>query len=382
MTKLSLPFRYVRARPLRSLLTILAIGFSAGLLGFLLTLNEGLKQDWSEMQGQRAMVTAKTSFFDQLPMAYLASIEAIPGVRRVAPFDFVLAFYKDSRPENQVPVSASPADAFLEVYVEAKVPKEDVAEWLKDPTGSIVGPILVEKFGWKRGDRVVLKAPVQGGVVETTIRGVLAYKLDNGLYIHRKYYEGLTGEQGKAAMFWILANTRKDVPLVTAAIEKKLENAPVPIRAMSEKQWQTQFMEMLGNVQALLGGIGLATAFTLFLITGNTLAMAARERRGQAALLRILGFQRGEVASMLITEAGLYGLCGAVLGMGLMFLFSKFVAAAVDKTQMAGLGGLLVPGPTQLLFVLIFSAVLSFGGAVVPALGLSRRSIVQLLREN
>ena len=151
---------------------------------------------------------------------------------------------------------------------------------------------------------------------------------------------------------------------------------------MSEKQWQTQFMEMLGNVQALLGGIGLATAFTLFLITGNTLAMAARERRGQAALLRILGFQRGEVASMLMTEAGLYGLGGAVLGMGLMFLFAKFVAAAVDKTQMAGLGGLLVPTPAHLLFVLIFSAVLSFGGAVIPALGLSRRSIVQLLREN
>ena len=61
----------------------------------------------------------------------------------------------------------------------------------------------------------------------------------------------------------------------TAEIERRLENAPVPIRAMSEKQWQLLFMEMLGNVQALLGGIGLATAFTLFLITSNTLAMSA-----------------------------------------------------------------------------------------------------------
>ena len=58
------------------------------------------------------------------------------------------------------------------------------------------------------------------------------------------------------------------------------------------------FMQMLGNVKALIGSIGLATAFALLLITGNTLAMTARERRGESGVLRVLGFGRGEVAGL------------------------------------------------------------------------------------
>ena len=78
----------------------------------------------------------------------------------------------------------------------------------------------------------------------------MTYKLDNGLYVHRKYFENLTGDTGQVGMFWILAKSRPDVAKVTAEIERRFDNAPVPIRAMSEKQWQLMFMEMLGNVQA------------------------------------------------------------------------------------------------------------------------------------
>ena len=68
--------------------------------------------------------------------------------------------------ECGAPAGAAPADALLEVYVEAKVPKEQVSEWLKDPRGSIIGPILAEKFGWKPGDHVVLKAAPKRRCVE------------------------------------------------------------------------------------------------------------------------------------------------------------------------------------------------------------------------
>ena len=164
----------------------------------------------------------------------------------------------------------------------------------------------------------------------------MTYKLDNGLYVHRKYFENLTGDTGQVGMFWILAKSRPDVAKVTAEIERRLDNAPVPIRAMSEKQWQLMFMEMLGNVQALLGGIGLATAFTLFLITSNTLAMSARERRGEAALLRILGFPRQTVLRLLVLEGAFFGAAGAVLALGFMALFARHHRGALVDTQWAG----------------------------------------------
>ena len=104
MTPVRLAVRHVTSRPLRSALTVAAIGLSAGLVGFLYLVNGALKNDWSENMGQRAMVMAKSSMFEKLPMAYLAKLEDVPGVQRVCPFDFLMTQWKDDRPENHDPV--------------------------------------------------------------------------------------------------------------------------------------------------------------------------------------------------------------------------------------------------------------------------------------
>jgi putative ABC transport system permease protein len=381
MTPVRLAVRHVTSRPLRSFLTVAAIGLSAGLVGFLYLVNGALKNDWSENMGSRAMVMAKTSMFEKLPMAYLAKLEDVPGIQRVCPFDFMMAFWQNDRPENQVPLSSAPADAFLEVYKEAKIPADQVAAWKADPTGSIIGPILAKQHGWKIGDRLVLKAPVPGGVIETTIRGVMTYKLDNGLYVHRKYFENVTGDAGQVGMYWILAKSRPDVARVTSEIERRFDSAPVPIRAMSEKQWQLMFMDMIGNVQLLLGGIGLATAFTLFLITSNTLAMAARERRGEAALLRILGFPRQTVLKLLVLEGAFFGAGGAVLAVGFMSLFAGVIEKALIETQWAGIGAMLKTDATMVASVAGLSLLVAVLSALVPAINLSGRPVVSLARE-
>ena len=380
MTTAGFVLRQLRARPLRASLTAGAFALSTGLLGFLLVLDDALQRDWSPNMAQRVIVMAKGSLFDRLPVAYEAKISAAPGVAEVAPFDFVLAWWKDNRPENQVPLSASPAEALLRVYIEADLPKEEAAAWIADPTGSVVGPVLSKKFGWKIGDRLVLKTAVKGGVVETTIRGVFRYKLDNGVYLHREYFEHLTGDPGKVSMFWILARSRADVEPLTAALRKAFENAPYPVDVMTEKQWQLMFMEMLGNVKALIGSIGLATAFALLLVTANSLAMSARERRVESAVLRVLGYSRLRVASLLLGEAALYGVAGALFGSGLIFAFGKFVGDALDGTQLAGIGGLLVPTPTTLLSAIAASTVLGLVAGVVPAFGLVRRPLADELR--
>ena len=120
---------------------------------------------------------------------------------------------------------------------------------------------------------------------------------------------------------------------------------------MSEKQWQLMFMQMLGNVKALIGSIGLATAFALLLITSNTLAMAARERRSETAVLRVLGFSRGSVLRVLIVEAAAYGAAGAILAVGFMNLFARLVERAIVDTQWAGIGPLLKADVTMVAVV-------------------------------
>src|SRR5258705_5462966 len=98
----SLAIRHLRSRPIRTLMTVFARAFSVGLIGFLLLLQSAFEKDWSPYMAQRAIVTAKTSFFERLPMAYLSKIEETPGVKEVIPFDFLMGFVGDNRPENQI----------------------------------------------------------------------------------------------------------------------------------------------------------------------------------------------------------------------------------------------------------------------------------------
>ena len=377
----SLVLRHLGARPLRTALTIGAIGFSAGLMGFLLVVSDALKEDWSPLQGWRVIVMAKTSFFERLPAAYLSRIEEVPGAEHVAPLDFLMVQWRDSRPENLTELDAVDADSFVEVCAEARPPADELAAWKADPRGSVVGPVLMEKYGWNVGQRVVLQAPVPGGVVETTIRGILPDRLWHAVVIHRKYLETLTGERGKVAFFWVLASSRSAVAPLTAEIEHRLDNAPVPIRAMTEKQWQLEAMQMLGNVKLLIGSIGLASAFALVLITSNTLAMGARERRSETAVLRVLGYTRAAVARLLFGEAVLYGLGGALVGLGLMRLFIWIVGQVSGKTQFAVLPALMTVDATDLLAVIGLAVAVALVAGLAPALNLSRRPIVELLRE-
>ena len=96
MNRAGFVLKQVRARPLRSSLTVAAFALSVGLLGFLLVLNDALGKDWSQYQGQRVIVIAKSSMFERLPIAYLSRIEGAPGVKRVAAFDFILASWKSA----------------------------------------------------------------------------------------------------------------------------------------------------------------------------------------------------------------------------------------------------------------------------------------------
>jgi putative ABC transport system permease protein len=361
---------------------VAALAISVGLLGLLIAVNDAFSRDLTPYSAQRVVVIPRTTLFDRLPLAYQAKIEATDGVALSVPFDFLLGFYRDSRPENQVPLSAAPPGPLLAIYKEANLPPDEAKAWMDDPQGALVGRILVRKYGWKIGDRVALKVPIKGGVAEFTVRAVMRYDLDNAVYIHRRYFEGLSGDESQVGMYWVLAKNKDEVAPLAKRLDAMFENASSPVRAMTERQWQLSFFQMLGNVKALIGGIGLVTAFAVLLITSNTIAMAARERRGEAALLRILGFPRGMVTRLLFAEAFAYGVLGAVFGLALMMAFGKLLGAAMADTQMSWLGALLEPTFATLVLAGVVSLAIALGAGVVPALGLARRSIVQLLRES
>ena len=88
------------------------------------------------------------------------------------------------------------------------------------------------------------------------------------------------------------------------------ENSDAPTKSLTEKQFQLQFMEMMGNVKGLIHGISIVILFAVTLIVANTVAMSARERVTEIAVMRTLGFRRSHILGFILSESVLMSLLG------------------------------------------------------------------------
>jgi putative ABC transport system permease protein len=140
----------------------------------------------------------------------------------------------------------------------------------------------------------------------------------------------------------------------------------------------SRLLNMLGLgtdvLRAFAGVLLLTAALSVFI----ALWSAVRERRGDLALLRMLGAPPAKVAALLLCEALWLGLLAAVLG---LLLGQGFAAALgwflkLDTTLL--IGGMV--WPAELAVVPALALGVSLGAALLPALGAYRVSVLELLQ--
>ena len=69
---------------------------------------------------------------------------------------------------------------------------------------------------------------------------------------------------------------------------------------------------MWGNVSLLMSTIGMAVVFAILLVTANAMMMSARERTRELAVLKTIGFSDRRLFGLVMLEAGLITVTGAV----------------------------------------------------------------------
>jgi putative ABC transport system permease protein len=167
---------------------------------------------------------------------------------------------------------------------------------------------------------------------------------------------------------------------VAKAIDDGFQNSDVQTKTESEAAFLQAFSELAGNLVLLLNGIGLAVAFTILLVTTNTMSMAVRERRTEIAVLKTLGFSSGKVMALILVEAlALAGTAGA-LGVGLAALLITrigkipFVGAVLGQFPPLRL-------PSELMAAMMgVPILLGLAAGFVPAWSAYRARIVDTLR--
>jgi putative ABC transport system permease protein len=207
---------------------------------------------------------------------------------------------------------------------------------------------------------------------------------ESNLFFHNEYLNQSSwfGANKYTGLYYLKVDNGENVPRVAAAIDKMFENSDAPTKTLTEKQFQLQFMEMMGNVKFLINGISLIILFAVTLIVANTVAMSARERVTEIAVMRTLGFGRGHILGFILSEAVLMSLLGGLLGVLLAkFFFIPALVAAGNKTSISIWLINFRVTPETLLLAFAVSVGVGVLAGFVPAIRSSRSNIVDGLRQ-
>jgi putative ABC transport system permease protein len=370
----------------RTFLTTSSIVLVLVLIVILASLLQAMEADPSGGRGaNRLVVQHATGLGNFLPLSQRQRIEQIPGVVAVTPETWFGGIYKDDKPENWIgQLSADPDIYFDKIFDDAKIDPSVNAEWKATRNGFVAGQKIADKFKWRKGDHIILRGTYIPVNLDLVYIGPYNAGDESNVFFHNEYLNQSDwfGANKVTGIYYLKVDSGENVPRVAAAIDAMFENSDAPTKTLTEKQFQLQFMEMMGNVKFLINGISLVILFAVTLIVANTVAMSARERVTEIAVMRTLGFGRRHILSFILSESVLMSLLGGLLGV----LIAKFVlipmlVAVGDKTSISvWLINFRVTPPT---LALAFGVSVGVGilAGFVPAIRSSRLEIVDGLRQ-
>ena len=327
-------FRYIYRNlfrnPLRSILTILLTGAIFFFVATLLSILANFEQAENAGEGQHRLgVQSAVSLGNMLPMAYEQRIEKVPGVRVVSKLQWLGAYYKEQK--NFFANFAVDHDKMASTWDDYVVPPDQMEAFQADRQGAVVGPGLLKRFGWKVGDRITLTGTIFPFNPELNIRGVYKHKIDDSsLFMRMDYFSQGMDDWGEVGMFWVKVDPAADMAKVSEDIDALFANSEAPTETVTEKEFQRQFISMIGNIKLLFTAVSVCAVFMVVLLAAIAMSMSARERVTEIAVLKAIGYQRGLVLTLMLIEFVLLALAGGAVGV----FGAKAIYNAVDMTAL------------------------------------------------
>lgn len=380
MKFLPLVWRNLMRRKVRTIFTALSILVAFLLFGGLMALRGAFSMGIDIAGQDRLVMIHKVSFIQPLPIAYRQRIVATPGVAAVTHASWFGGIYQDRR--NFFAQMAVEPETWLDMYPEYVLSDEARKAWLADRTGCIVGRALADRFGWKVGDRVPLQATIfrkaDGSAWEFTIDGIYeAGKpgTDTTQMFFQYEYLNETRTLFRDVVGWYVVRVADPAAAVEASerLDAQFANSSTETKTSTEKAFVQAFANQIGDIGAIMIAILATVLFTILLVAGNTMAQSIRERTGELAVLKTLGFPDGGILALVLVESLVLSLVAGLAGLGLAWLL-----IAGDPT-----GGLLptfyLPTRDVLIGVGLIVA-LGLAAGALPAWQAGRLKIVDALR--
>lgn len=379
MKDLYLIYKNLTRKPLRLFLTSFAIFIAFLLFGAVTTLKSALDSGVELSADDRLVVLNSINFTNPLPVAYVNRVKAIEGVAKVTHANWFGGYFQE--PTNQVVTFAVDPETYVDVYSELVIDPAQQDAWFRNRQGILIGERLAKINDWKVGDRIPLSSNIfsQGDGSSTwdfVVEGVFAgndEQVDTGYAIfHYKYFME-TQTLGGDWIGWIILTTTDPAlnETVARAIDDQFANSSTETDTSTEKAFNKAFIEQIGNVGLIIFGVVFMAFFTILVVVGNAMILAVRERTGEIAVLKSLGFTSPRIFRMVLVESMLLSLLGGVAGLG-----GAYLVVAGAKDAMAQFLPNLVLGTDTALQAVGFMVLLGLVTGLLPAYNALKLNII------
>ncbi len=372
----------LKRKKIRTGLTILSIVVAFILFGYLTAIRQAFDAGVEVAGVDRLVVRHKVSIIQLLPQAYEGRIEQVAGVDNAVHTTWFGGIYQEAKNFfAQMPIE--PEELF-DMYPEYIISDEQKAAWLENRVGAIAGRGLVERFGWKLGDRIPINATIWtkkdgGRTWEFDLVGIYdgAEKgTDTSQFFFRYDFfdETRAGGTGQVGWYTVRVTDPDKAAEVAADIDAEFANSAAETKTEPEGAFVQGFANQIGNIGFIIMSIMSAVFFTILLVAGNTMAYTVRERTNEFAVLKAIGFTDKAVLGLVLGESFALTFVGGSMGLGLAWLL-------VSTGDPTGGSFPVFYLPTRDLFIgFLLIAVMAVVAGIIPAVQAQRLQIADALR--
>jgi len=361
----------------RTILTIASVALALFLFASLRTVVTTLERTAQFGSARRLVATNATGLILPLPLGYANRLRVADGVSAVSWANWFGGKYGDNQ-RFFAQFAVDPA-SYLAMYPEIVLPEDQKQAFLRERSSAIIGRRLLDLFGWRLGQNVTLQGTIYPGDWTFTIRGVYTPSdpviNDDMMLFHHEYLEERTGRKGQVGWYVLEIDDANKAAPVAKLIDDQFRNSSAPTKTGTEQAFNASFATMWGNVSLLMGTIGMAVVFAILLVTANAMMMSARERTGEVAVLKTIGFTDRRLFGLVMLETGIITLAGAAIGLG----GAKLLYRATNFNAAGFLPGFDVTSSTLLIGAAV-ALLLMLASGLVPAVRAARLPVVQALR--
>src|SRR5260221_5754089 len=367
---------------LRTALTIVGIVVAITAFGLLRTIVQAWYAGAEATSSARLVTRNAISLVFSMPVTYAEKIRQVPGVASVSWANWFGGVYITER--NFFPQFAIDAATYLDMYPEFVLNPAEKKAFLVDRKGAVVGRKLAEQYGWKLGDQIPIRGTIFPGTWTFTLRAIYdgadAKTDETQFYFHWQYLNESIKKRfprpgDQIGIYVVEIRDPSQAAAISQDIAATFKNSLAETLTETEKAFQLGFVAMTEAILVAVQAVSFVVILIIMAVMANTMAMTARERYGEYATMKALGFANHFVALLIFAESLGIALAGGVLGILLTFPLANAFAGA-----MGTLFPVFFVSRETVLMQVAAAVIVGVVAAVVPAWRAANVRIVDGLR--